>query len=71
MEIVFDVQYFVPYFTVEIIDNPKYKMAAGMGVCQLEIRRPRLGDAGIYTCVATNPSGEASCESTVTVKEPK
>ena len=56
---------------VEIIDNPKYKMSAGMGVCQLEIRRPRLGDAGTYTCLASNQHGEASCESTVIVREPK
>lgn len=56
---------------VEIIDNPKYKTSAGMGVCQLEIRRPRLADGGVYTCLATNPSGEATCESTVLVREAK
>ena len=41
------------------------------GIVQLEIRRARQGDAGLYTVVATNEVGEASCECQVTVKEIK
>ena len=46
-------------------------MSWGLGVCQLEIRRPRLGDAGQYTCVAENSEGSASVDCTVVVREPK
>ena len=41
------------------------------GIVQLEIRRARQGDAGLYTVVATNEVGEASSECQVTVKEIK
>nr|CAB3264099.1 myosin-binding protein C, cardiac-type-like [Phallusia mammillata] len=54
---------------VEIIDNPKYKMTQAMGIVQLEIRRARAGDAGVYTVSAANELGEASCSAEVTVKE--
>ena len=54
---------------IEIIDNPKYKMSWGLGVCQLEIRRPRLGDAGTYTCLAENSEGSDSVDCIVMVRE--
>ena len=46
-------------------------MSWGLGVCQLEIRRPRMGDAGVYMCIAENSEGSASVECNVMVKEPK
>ena len=56
---------------MEIVDNPRYKMSWGLGVVQLEIRRPRLGDAGAYMCIAENCEGSASVECNVAVREPK
>ena len=46
-------------------------MSWGLGVCQLVIRRPRMGDAGVYMCIAENSEGSASVECNVMVKEPR
>ena len=56
---------------VEIIDNPKYKTTFSQGIVQLEIRRARPGDAGVYRLVAENGMGTDECEATVVVKELK
>jgi hypothetical protein len=55
----------------EIIDNPKYKTTFSQGIVQLELRRARPGDAGVYKLVAENSSGVVECEATVTVKSLK
>lgn len=55
----------------EIIDNPKYKTTFENGIVQLEIRRARPGDAGVYKLIATNSVDTAECEATVIVKELK
>merc|ERR1712066_1096832 len=55
----------------EIIDNPKYKTTFAQGIVQLELRRARPGDAGVYRLIAENSSGSVECEATVTVKSLK
>jgi len=55
----------------EIIDNPKYKTTFAQGIVQLELRRARPGDAGLYRLLAENSSGSVECEATVTVKSLK
>jgi hypothetical protein len=56
---------------IEIIDNPKYKTTFSQGIVQLEIRRARPGDAGVYRLVAENSMGTDECEASVVVKELK
>ena len=41
------------------------------GIVQLEIRRARAGDAGVYTVMASNEMGDATCSAEVSVKEIK
>merc|ERR1711981_1135730 len=53
----------------EIIDNPKYKTTFSQGIVQLEIRRARPGDAGVYKLIAENSLGAAEIEATIVVKE--
>jgi len=55
----------------EIIDNPKYKTTMAQGIVQLELRRARPGDGGVYRLVAENKEGSVECEATVTVKSLK
>merc|ERR1719189_104250 len=55
----------------EIIDNPKYKTTFSQGIVQLEIRRARPGDAGVYKLIAENGLGVDECSATITVKELK
>lgn len=55
----------------EIIDNPKYKTTFSQGIVQLEIRRARPMDAGVYRLIAENAMGTDECQATVVVKELK
>jgi hypothetical protein len=55
----------------EIVDDPKYKTTFENGIVQLEIRRARPGEAGVYRLVATNAIDVAECEAVVVVKELK
>ena len=40
------------------LDNPKYRQIRNNGLCQLDIRKARLGDGGEYMCHAKNEHGE-------------
>jgi hypothetical protein len=55
----------------EIVDDPKYKTTFSQGIVQLEIRRARPGEAGVYRLVAENAMGTDECSATVVVKELK
>ncbi|XP_031464512.1 myosin-binding protein H [Phasianus colchicus] len=56
---------------MEIREDPKYIAMIEQGVCSLEIRKPSPFDAGVYTCKAVNPLGEASVDCKLDVKMPK
>lgn len=53
---------------MEIREDPKYIAMIEQGVCSLEIRKPSPFDAGVYTCKAVNPLGEASVDCKLDVK---
>ncbi|XP_044528830.1 myosin-binding protein H [Gracilinanus agilis] len=53
---------------MDIQGNPKYRALSEQGVCSLEIRKPSLFDAGVYTCKAINALGEASVDCRLDVK---
>jgi len=49
--------------------NNKYSISNVFGVSTLVISNCRQRDAGMYKCEATNPTGAATCEATLSVME--
>ncbi|XP_041053921.1 myosin-binding protein C, cardiac-type isoform X2 [Carcharodon carcharias] len=52
----------------DLSGDPRYRMFSNQGVLSLEIRKPSPVDAGIYSCQATNPLGEAKSECRLEVR---
>ncbi|KAK6747288.1 hypothetical protein RB195_000476 [Necator americanus] len=50
------------------VDQDRVQTTFRSGVCTLEIFNTRLDDAGVYSCTATSPLGEATTECVVTVQ---
>nr|XP_039267384.1 twitchin-like [Styela clava] len=48
--------------------NNKYSIKNSYGVCTLTVHDCRPRDAGMYRCVAQNPSGKASAEANLNIK---
>ena len=54
---------------MEITDYSKYRMTAPQGIVQLEVRRSKLGDSGVYKVVAENALGKDELSADIKVKE--
>ncbi|GCC21365.1 hypothetical protein chiPu_0019834 [Chiloscyllium punctatum] len=55
---------------VDLSGDPRYRMFSNQGVLTLEIRKPSSFDVGIYSCVASNPLGEARSNCKLEVRVP-
>ncbi|XP_048463230.1 myosin-binding protein C, cardiac-type [Rhincodon typus] len=55
---------------LDLSGDPRYRMFSNQGVLTLEIRKPSPFDAGIYSCLASNPLGEARSDCKLEVRVP-